>query len=236
MVNEVPHAHEQGTSRGGLLLTIDEQQLKIVELQEGYPEVPKSKSVSSSDSPSTLGKEEMFIKTYQDYHIYCNIPPGSWKTHPGLYFAPFSEFRELKVPDEDFILLAKKAADFVYRMTKSYNCEDSSLTALFFIFQEVFTEFSLFPNAGKGYRTDISFHARKRKLDGKELLLGNVELKHGLGQGNTNPNLQNIHYYRKLCSKDNGINPFLLLSTFGAYNRIRLYFMLIVIPSTIHAV
>jgi hypothetical protein len=102
-------------------------------------------------------------------------------------------------------------------MTKYHVSEYSRVMSLLSIFGEVFCDFSVYPYAGVGYRTDISILTKKRKFNINPIPLCNIEVKNGLGLTGTDPNLQNIHYYRKITSQlpGNGINPFLLISIVG---------------------
>ena len=194
--------------------TISEFRQTISELQQTIMNLSKSPSDQSS---STLGKEEMFIETYEDYKIYCNVPAGTWQTHPGLYFAPFSEFRELEVPDKDFYHMARYAAQFVHSMTQPYSSEIERSDKVVEIFEEVFDGFTFRGFGTKEYRTDITFMKKKRKRGHNYyLLLGNIEIKNGLGLTNMDANLQNVHYYRKIANTHlSGMKPFLLISLVG---------------------
>ena len=171
---------------------------------------------TSSISPSTLGKEEEFLKTYENQGIYCNVPPGAWQTHPSLYFEPFSLFSRItSIPDDEYMELVELASTFVYSMTKSYVSEQERLTEVKKILTHWFPNYKIFSTGTKNFQTDVTFFQKKRKFNTPQLVLANIEIKNGLGQTNTDANLQNVHYYNHLTPQQKGINPLLLISLVG---------------------
>ena len=215
---EVSFEEMELMGREGLLNLVKQQSEQVKQLSEQVKQLSE-KPQKQSESPSMLGKQDEFLKTYEKNGIYCNVPQGAWRTHPGLYFKPFSTFSTLTLPDNEDLQMkfSALAAKFVYEMTAVYPSEEERIEQI----HETLAYFDRFRARSfrtNKYRTDITIlQSKRRRYNDRPCVLANIEVKNGLGMTNSDANLQNVNYYKCLVPQEDrcGINPLLLISMVG---------------------